>query len=593
MKKILLSAMLTLLATSGFAQSDTLAIGYCNGKVASTTEHKQDGKAWNNAAIYLSKDALSAYKGNRIAGIRAGLVNVLNTDTLVVWVRKTKDGENLAEAKAIRKVGTKNVVKGWNKLVFDKPFTLDDIEDGLYVGYSFRQKATSEIISIVQPSRIGTSFIKQGTGNWKDVSDEGVLSIEALVTGDNLPEYDLGISSAKITPKPAMSATAMCLTLSVHNYGTKYVEGYTLTMKTGNGNTVSSHVDTELASLADTTISVTFDPNVYTDDKTSWTVELSGIDNATDCNAENNTTVPFYTYIKNVVLEEFTTEKCSNCPTAATNIHTLLQEEGYADNVFVVAHHVGYYTDDFTLGKKDSKGKYEEEKLLWFYNNSDNTYAPAAMVDRMPYFTTTANLPTPVFNPANYSILKAAVANERELSTNAIVNLTLDKDDASNRLGVNVSGVCNELYSAEHPYVMVYLIENDVEAISQAGVSGKYFQQHLTRAYNAIWGEQIEWTDKFFTYNCSFDIDPAWNKDNMEVVAFVYNYDADDIKNCKIENAARQLLNSTSGISTSTIQNTASTVVARYTLNGTKVNNDYHGITIEKYSNGKVVKVMR
>lgn len=260
---------------------------------------------------------------------------------------------------------------------------------------------------------------------------------------------------------------------------------------------------------------------------------------------------------------------------------------------FVVAHHVGYYTDEFTLGNKDSKGKYEEEKLLWFYNNSGNTYAPAAMVDRMPYFTTTTNQPTPVFNPGNYSILKAAVASERELSTNAIVNLTLDKDDASNRLGVNVSGVCNELYSAEHPYIMVYLIENDVEAISQAGVSGKYFQQHLTRAYNAIWGEPIEWTDKFFTYNCSFEIDPAWNKDNMEVVAFVYNYDADDIKNCKIENAARQLLNATSGISTSTIQNTASTIVARYTLNGTRVNNDYHGITIEKYSNGKVVKVMR
>lgn len=592
MKKTLLSAMLAILATSGLAQNDTLAIGYCNGQVASTSLHKQDGKAWNNAAIYLSKNALSAYKGNKIAGVRAGVVNVLNTDTLVVWVRKTKDGDNLAEAKAIRKAGKKDVVKGWNRLVFNRPLDLDDIEDGLYVGYSFRQKATSEIISLVQPSRIGTSFIKQGTDNWKDVSDEGVLSIEALVTGNNLPEYDLGISSAKITPKPAVSATAMCLTLSVHNYGTKDVEGYTLTMKADNGNTVSSHVDTGLVSLADTTISVTFDPNVYTDDKTSWTVELSDIDNATDCNAENNTTVPFYTYKKNVVLEEFTTEKCTNCPTAATNIHTLLQEDGYADDVFVVAHHVGFYTDDFTLGEKDGNGKYEEEKLLWFYN-SNNTYAPAAMVDRMPYFTTTMNLPTPVFNPNNYSTLKLAVANDRELSTNAIVNLELDKDDANNKLGVNVSGVCNDLYSSEYPYVMVYLIENKVEAISQAGANGKYFQQHLTRAYNAIWGEPIEWTDKFFTYNCSFDIDPAWNKDNMEVVAFIYNYDPDNIKNCKIENAARQQLNATSGISTSTIQNTATTLVARYALNGTKVNNTYHGITIEKLADGKVMKVMR
>lgn len=43
--------MLAFLATNGFAQSDTLNIGYCNGKVANTALYKQDGKAWNNAAI--------------------------------------------------------------------------------------------------------------------------------------------------------------------------------------------------------------------------------------------------------------------------------------------------------------------------------------------------------------------------------------------------------------------------------------------------------------------------------------------------------------------------------------------------------------
>lgn len=578
MNRIFSLLVCTCLSLSAAAQKDTLAIGFCNGEVATSTEHKIDGKCWNEAAVYLPKSVLSAYKGNVIAGVRAGLVNVLNTDSLITWVRSEKEGKNLSSALVIRKTGKNNVVKGWNKLVFDKPYTITGDEDGLYVGYSIRQKASVEIISTVGNPHIGTSYIKQGTDGWKDISQEGVLSIEALVTGDNMPEYDLGIASATIVPAPSVSPTALKVTLSAHNYGTKAVSGFTLSLDADNLGSFSSHISQALESTADASITYTVDPGMANDADTKWTVNLTGIDNAMDCNAENNSTVPFYTYIKNVLLEEFTTEKCSNCPTAAANIHTLLEDKDIS-NVIVVAHHVGFYTDWLTLP--------DEEELLWFYNDAQS-YAPGAMVNRKAYFTTKSEKPTTVFLPTNYSLLKAYVAHEATLSTNAMLNVDLDKSNSS-EVKVTVSGICNDLYSASNPYVMVYLIENELKAKDQDGATGTYFQQHVTRASNGIWGEPVTWSDKSFSYQTSFSIDPTWNKKNMEVVAFVYNYNKSDIKDCTIENAvSTPLEKDVTAISTASADETHE--VARFAADGRRVDLSHKGLTIIKLSDGSIVK---
>ena len=575
------------------AQSDTLAIGYCNGQTATTTAHRCESKAWNHAALRLSSEALSAYKGNSIVGVRAGLVNVLNTDTLTVWLRSERDGQNLAEATVIRKTGTKNVQKGWNRIVFCQPYAITGNEEELYVGYSIRQKASSDIVSIVEPKRIGTSFIKQGTSSsWTDVSSEGVLCVEALVTGNNMPDYDLGLSSATVTPCPSVSATAVQLSLGVHNYGTKAVEGYTFNLSADATANVDAHIATALPSLADTTITVVLDPQVATGDKTQWLVKLTAIDNGTDCNELNNQTAPYYTYTRKEVLEEFTTEKCTACPTGAANIHTLLDKEGYGDNILVVAHHVGYYTDGFTLGYNATDKTYEEEELLWFYNNGSSTYAPGAMFNRKAYFTTSSNKPTPVFTPTNYNTLEAYAEYELQQTTNAMLSISLDKATDGSKVDVHVGGVCNDLYSSDNPYVQVYLIENDIRSDSQVSATGTYYQQHVTRAYNSIWGEPVEWNDKAFAYDCSFTIDAEWNQKNMEVVAFLYNRDADNVKNNVIENGASASLSvDASGIAS--LQHEAARELARYTIAGMQASASTKGIVIIKMSDGRTLKTIQ
>ncbi len=592
MNKYIITALLAGTFVSAKAQCDTLAVGYCNGKTATATEHRLDGKGWNSAALCLSEEALSAYQGNNITGIRAGFVNVLNTDTVTVWLRSEKDGANLAEATVVRKTGTKNIAKGWNKILFNKPYAITGEEGTLYAGYSIRQKASSDIVSIVAPKRIGTSYIKQGEKAWQDVSSEGVLSIEALVAGENMPDFDLGIGSAMVKPRPSVSPTALQLELGVHNYGTKDVKGFTLELRSGDTWKVNSHVDASLLSLADTTLTLIIDPQKATNNNTAMTVTLLSLDNATDCNSKNNTTIPYYTYTRNVILEEFTTEQCTACPTAAANIHTLLEDERFVGSVIAVAHHVGYYTDGFTLGYNAENKTYEEEELLSFYNNGTDVYAPGGMLNRKPYFTSKSNKPTPVFVLTNYATLEAYTLHETELTTNAMLSIDLKKAADGSKVDVHVGGICNELYASKNPYIQVYLIENNIRSTNQSGASGTYYQQHVTRDCNGIWGEPITWHDNAFSYDCSFAINRECNTKNMEVVAFIYNYDNEDLKNCAIENGVSIQLDAETGIDEVAIDNGAHEI-ARYGIDGSKATASSKGIAIVKLSDGRTVKIIR
>ncbi len=322
------------------------------------------------------------------------------------------------------------------------------------------------------------------------------------------------------------------------------------------------------------------------------TVTLLSLDNATDCNSKNNTTIPYYTYTRNVILEEFTTEQCTACPTAAANIHTLLEDERFAGSVIAVAHHVGYYTDDFTLGYNAENKTYEEEELLSFYNNGTDVYAPGGMLNRKPYFTSKSNKPTPVFVLTNYATLEAYTLHETELTTNAMLSIELNKAAGGSKVDVHVGGICNELYSSKNPYIQVYLIENNIRSTNQSGASGTYYQQHVTRDCNNTWGEPITWHDNAFSYDCSFAINGEWNTKNMEVVAFIYNYDNEDLKNCAIENGVSIQLDAETGIDEVAIDNGAHEI-ARYGIDGRKATASSKGIAIVKLSDGRTVKIIR
>ena len=590
MRKLFVSLLTALSFCSAAAeQGDTLYLGYCNGNYNTSPTVQSEGKGYTDAAILLTREALSAYEGNSLVGVRAALVERINTDTLRVWVRSSLTGENLATGYVLRS-GTGGITKGWNQVVFDQPLTISHNLGDLYVGYSLHHKASLNAISLIEASGETPSFIRLNKGEWQDYSAKGVVCVEALVAGDHMPSYDLGLGIASVVPAPSYGEYVVKATVQLHNYGTKPTEGFTLALAAGELASQSIHFNQHIEPLADSTLTFTVDMGVRTDENTQWSLSIESIDGSEDENTGNNATVPIYKFLKNVLIEEFTTERCVNCPRVAGYLHAALELEDLRDRVIAVAHHAGYYTDWLTQPC--------DEELTWFYNNGVSTYAPAMGFNRQPLFETSAGKPTPLTNPTSAEMIAQCCRYEMQQPANAMLDMRLDFNADSTKVSITVGGVCTAAYKTEHPYICLYLLENEIKAKSQEGADGMYMQQHVKRAYNSTWGEPIAWNERRFSYEYDFDIDPSWVKANMEVVAFVYNYDETDPANCAIDNAVAVSLMQHADTPHLAVSNSRSASdirpVAEYNLNGQRIvtRGVTKGIHIVRMSDGTVRKVL-
>lgn len=566
------------------AQTNTISVGFCNGETATDGTKQLAGKGWVSAAVRLPASALEAYEGGNISAIRAALVQRINIDTLQVWVRSSLTGDNLAVGFITRSTEP-NVSKGWNEVALSAPLIISKSMGDIFVGYSFHQRANVYGVSIVGEPLANTSYLKLGEGSWQNISDEGVISLEAVVSGDALPKQDLGLVSASVSPWPQDGISAVRIMLTVHNYGTEAVNGFTVTCTTGS-TTTTQHVDASLTSTANGTYALTVDPGVTIDAQAEWTVSISGIDGGEDENMSNNSVQAICAFQKNVLVEEFTTERCTNCPRVAGFLHTVLENEDYTDHVFAVCHHAGFYTDSFT---QDC-----DEELTWFYN--DNLYAPAMMIDRQPYFTVSnSSHATPIYLPQSADDIAKYVDQDLALTANAMVGVTTELAADSTELTANVICLRNDNLICEQPRLTVYLLEDDVKAISQAGADATYRHQHIIRAYNSTWGEPVEWENNGFAYRHTFTLNSSWKKDDLSVVAVLANYNAEDVSDCVVKNvgSVRVLSSTTSAISTSASTEKDTAITAYYNLSGQRIDKPASGIFIVKRADGTTAKVLR
>lgn len=579
MKKLMTTLVALAVTIAAQASQDTLRLGYCNGVAGSNPGIQQSGEGWTECAIRLKRPQLAAYAQCRVAGVRAALAARNNTDTLRVWVRKNLDGPDLASASVVRS-GMSGIYTGWNTLLFDAPYTLAADEAELYVGYSLHQKSAVKAVAMTSREVPEASFVRIGSGSWIDISANGTLSVEALVAGESLPDTDLGIADVSVEPLLADGSTAMRATARVHNFGRKAVPGFTVGMNTDGGAEASAYIDAAVESQTDTVVTFTFDPAAATGEDTRWSATLTASGTMPDGCAANDTATAAYSIARNVVIEEFTTELCHNCPTMAGYLHTVLADAANAGRVFAVAHHAGFQTDWLTLDG--------DEDLLWLYNGS--TYAPATAINRRPVFAARDNgdALSAVGAPGSADELAACTAAEKREPASAKISLKLSLNADSTQLGVDVYGICTAAYATPNPHVTVCLVENGIAAKSQVGADGTFVHQHVVRANNGTWGEPVEWADRRMHYATTFTLDRAWAKQNLEVVAFVGNYDSADPTACITDNAAMATL-ATGGDATAIAAPKASETAreaARYDLAGRRVARGTRGIAIVKMTDG-------
>lgn len=297
--------------------------------------------------------------------------------------------------------------------------------------------------------------------------------------------------------------------------------------------------------------------------------------NPADNQAEKKVSAIDRYFKHNLFVEAFTTMECANCPQAHDR-----ENEAFngLEDVVRVDHHSGFYTDILTHDV--------DVAMLWFYNNNGTTYAPGIMYDRamIDYFYDPqrgyGEEHTPVIGPGLVDDLK--FIHNYMTSEPSYVNVQIhpEFDSATRELKITVSGEQIAHLAGNDVRLNVWLTESGFKAsenraLGQMTGSGQkdytFVHDHALRAtLTGNWGEAYK--NEVGTYSRTFTtkLNEYWKENNMEVVAFVGNYDSQNPDNCRVFNSAKApVVGSIEGIAEQTTS--ASTFAPVYDLQGNRV----------------------
>ncbi|MCM1005110.1 MAG: hypothetical protein NC402_02310 [Prevotella sp.] len=559
----LTSALLTFSAIN--ANADEMLFGYCNSTdnpTGTLTDNTED--AWSSAAIYIPASTATTIQGCQIKGIRFGINLMLNVDASKAWIRTELGGNNLAE-KAIDKESEPKLARGWNEVVFEEPWTVPADCQGFYIGYSVHQKGYAYALASNDTPSTNGLFVSLADGEWQNLSEEGTLYIDALVEGAALPAVNLGIVSS-VCDGVCYSGNNVKASMRVYNMGAKTAESFTVNLLAGGEKVASCEVQTAVKPGENVLVPLTFTPDFKHAGDYTVSLQIAEINGGKDADLADNVSSEMQmrvlggTVQRMVLIEEFTTENCPNCPYGAELLHNLMVREDTQGRIAAVCHHSGYTYDHLTM---DCDKAYE-----WFYN-ADAVYAPAFMIDRY-----SDNNVTPVQNKSYldyYYDIRKDVPPSVALTVSG--ELSVDKQS----LTVTVKGVKIENQQmCSDPYITLWLTENNVQARNQKGATGSFKHQHLTRKVNSTWGAPVTFNGNDFEYTYTFEnLDPTWKLADMEVIGAVHNVKGSRQTDMEVENAClfkcSTMSQDTSSIDIENVDDVQATPLY-FTLSGMKVN---------------------
>lgn len=539
-----------LVAAFTASAQDDFRFGYCdNSESISDKNVSMNGAQTLEAATQILGEDLARFSNGKISGINVGLSTRYNVSSVRAWLRNSLTGEDIASAE-ITPGSNPSLKDGWNAVKFDTPVNIESGKN-YYAGYTMTLTKVSSIAIIGRQtgSHAESCWLKVGNGEWTDYSEDyGLLTVELLVQSDNLPQYDLELTRATSFDTYITNDKNYTVQYDIHNAGVKSVTSYTLRLSDEkNGINITKEMTCDLKTdERQKKIEENFTFTGLMPERTyNFILSIEKPNGIEDETPENNSiALPAISSInkmfeRTVLVEEYTTERCGNCPTAASNVHAMLNSfsKDQEKRVAVVCHHAGYYEDFLTQAC--------DRSLLVFYPEYPQTYCPAIMYDRAK-----GSSGAPVVGVQSASGMKNTVSNRMQEEAFYSITATGKHDKDTRKINVRIDGK-SAANVFKNPRITVYLLEDDVESYRQVGATTSFKHNHVIRAYNSIWGSAPVWDDDFTyhyettlsypeTVNMATATNPKYqtlNPANFQIVAFISNYDADDKNNCEVGNA--------------------------------------------------------
>lgn len=208
-----------------------------------------------------------------------------------------------------------------------------------------------------------------------------------------------------------------------------------------------------------------------------------------------------------VLIEDFTGQRCVNCPNATEAIEQIIEQ--YGDSaVIAVGIHSGPFAKNpngTTLPLWTAEG---DEYFAHFGVESQ----PSGMVNRLAV--------------SNYTDWSALVYNEIQKTASLSINLEVQLNEQARTIDVTSRMMATD--GDVNGKLQLWLVEDSIVS-PQYMPDGKpvrdYVHNHVFRqSINGTWGEDVAMPEGESRVTLSsIDIDEAYDIDHLSVVAFVYN----------------------------------------------------------------------
>ena len=370
------------------------------------------------------------------------------------------------------------------------------------------------------------------------------FSIESVPT-----DPEIALTEISVPNQVAINTSYVVNGVVVNNSATT-LTSFTVAC-TVNGETVTQHLTCNVPYLHSYEFAVDM-PGIATANDYTVTMMVSNPNETADVATDNTqtATVPIYdastSVPRTVLMENFTTAVCPNCPDGHDIIEGALT--GNLENsVIWTSHHSGYNTDALTIPL--------DQTMMAFYN-ANTTYAPAVMLDRTYWGdeSFTDNDPGPIFFPGQTSSMTAAFTAALAVPAFVTVNLSdLNYNTTTRELSVTVSGNVSGPLGTTDARLNVWLLEDGLLADggtgvghgpSQSGAEGTFYHNHVIRVNLSgdDWGESgIVTPTEGSSYTKTYTTTVSNNYDASKcyIVAFVSNGNHSDVNNCRVFNSGK------------------------------------------------------
>lgn len=518
----------------------SMEYGYC-GDLESTV-------GWNSAGLIRAVIEIPAeiaikYKGAKISGVLTGLGNDAGFDAKIIILDSLED-EKVAYSQDVVFIADQ-----WNETTLTEPYVLDG--EKFYVGYELAvSNANTYPVGIDNEEAIPYGDLcamydtETEKWDWEHLADFnfGNNCIKVILSGENLPKHDLALTNVKV-PDYIHTGKSFSIVGTVKNLAALDIETFEISYQIDDAEPLVSTIDINVAksSMAEFQLDNLVINEVGTHD---IRLEIVSVENNPDEDVSNNIQnktvhgVPDIASRK-VLIEEFSTAQCVNCP----RVHEIMKAITESRNdIALVVHHAGYGQDNYTIPASRS--------YLSFYAGS--TYAPAMMIDRRNLSEQGAQgymgeAQGPVFSISSQTEVEDFVSYCLEQPALVSVNIEDSYNAETRELTVRVYGE-TIIDLPQTPYINIFLTESGMINY-QAGGGNDYIHNHAIRAtMTETWGDELSVADNKYDVTYTAMLDSKWLPENMNIIAFVSDYDRQDVNNCVVYNSEWKATEYSSGI---------------------------------------------